>query len=108
MIERAPRAFATALMAFELLETPPIELALVGHPGAADREALEAALARRFLPNRVVALLDPSAPPASLPPLLRGKGLVAGSAALYVCRDFVCSAPLTDPGALDAALASAR
>jgi len=103
-IERAPRAFATALMAFDVLETPPVELALVGHPGAADREALESALARRFLPNRILASLDPAAPPPALPPLLRGKGLVEGRAALYVCRNFVCSAPLTDPGALEAAL----
>jgi uncharacterized protein YyaL (SSP411 family) len=107
LIGRAPRAFATALMALELLEGPPVEIAIVGGRGSADREALEAGLGRRFLPNRIVALLDPAQPPAVLPPLLREKGLVKGKAALYVCRSFTCSAPITEPSALSRALGAA-
>jgi uncharacterized protein YyaL (SSP411 family) len=104
-VERAPRAFATALMALDVLDKPPVELALVGGPGSPEREELEAALGRRFLPNRIVALLDPSAPPAELPPLLRDKVAPPGQAALYVCRNFTCAAPITRAAELDAALA---
>ncbi len=37
-------------------------------------------------------------------PLLDGRTLVGGSAAAYVCERFTCLAPVTDPGALAAAL----
>src|SRR5262249_60027555 len=37
-------------------------------------------------------------------PLLAGRGLVAGAPAAYVCRDFTCRMPVTDPVELRAAL----
>jgi uncharacterized protein YyaL (SSP411 family) len=106
LVSRAPRAFATALCALDFLESSPLELALVGPEGSPEREAFEAALGRRYLPNRIVALLDPAQSEGPLPPLLAGKGLSGGKAALYVCRNFTCAAPITDPSAIETALAS--
>jgi aryl-alcohol dehydrogenase-like predicted oxidoreductase len=60
---------------------------------------------RRYLPNRILAHDDPASGNAPDLPLLRGKGLVGGKAALYVCRNFACRAPITDPSDLDHALA---
>jgi uncharacterized protein YyaL (SSP411 family) len=40
-------------------------------------------------------------------PLLEGRGLVDGQAAAYVCRNFACQLPVTDPAALRAALTPA-
>ncbi len=37
-------------------------------------------------------------------PLLAGRGLVKGSPAAYVCRDFTCLVPVTEPAALREAL----
>jgi len=42
--------------------------------------------------------------PAEAIPLLAGRGLVAGAPAAYVCRDFTCRMPVTDPMELRAAL----
>ena len=42
--------------------------------------------------------------PAEAVPLLAGRGLVAGAPAAYVCRDFTCRMPVTDPMELRAAL----
>jgi uncharacterized protein YyaL (SSP411 family) len=106
LIEQVPRAFATSLDVLDFLQSTPLELALVGRRGAPDREALERAVAEHYLPNRVCAYLDPDQPDARELPLLRGKTLVRGCAALYVCRNYACAAPVTDPGAAAAALAA--
>jgi uncharacterized protein len=45
------------------------------------------------------------AEPAEVVPLLAGRGLVAGAPAAYVCRNFTCRTPVTDPMELRAALA---
>jgi uncharacterized protein YyaL (SSP411 family) len=42
--------------------------------------------------------------PVEAVPLLEGRGLVAGAPAAYVCRDFTCRMPVTDPMELRAAL----
>jgi uncharacterized protein YyaL (SSP411 family) len=106
LIEQAPRAFATSLEVLDFLESTPLELALVGRRGTPDREALERAVADLYLPNRVCAHIDPDQPEAIDLPLLRGKTLVRERAALYVCRNYACAAPVTDPGAAAAALAA--
>ncbi len=45
------------------------------------------------------------AEPAEVVPLLAGRGLLAGAPAGYVCRNFTCRMPVTDPMELRAALA---
>ncbi len=102
-IARHPRAFARSLIVVELLMNGPVELALVGRPGEAGYEALRAEVNRTYLPNRIIAHHDPEGP-ATRHPLLLGKGLVQGKAALYLCRNFACQTPITDPAAVAAAL----
>ena len=103
-IAQIPRAFCKSLMVVDLLIQGPVELALVGTPGEAGYEALRQALARRYLPARIIAHHDPATGPAPDLPLLAGKGLVGGRAALYVCRHFVCRAPVTGPAEVEQAL----
>src|SRR6185437_12515450 len=91
-----PRAFAKSLAAVDLLAEGPIELALVGTPNDPGLEALRLALREEFLPHRVIASSN-GIGPQSNHPLLAGKGLVEGKAALYICRNFSCQRPLTDP-----------
>jgi uncharacterized protein YyaL (SSP411 family) len=100
MVSRAPRAFATALVTLDFLREPPVELVVAGRAGAPDREALEAALAARYLPRRVVAHVEPGEPVRAGLPLLAGKTDVGGRAALYVCRNYACERPLLDPAEL--------
>ncbi len=105
-IARFPRGFAKSLCVVDFLLEPPTELVLVGRAGSADREALGRALVQHFLPNRIQAVVDPDADGDDDGlPLVRGKTLVDGKAALYVCRNYTCAAPITDPGAVAPQLA---
>jgi uncharacterized protein len=104
-IDRSPSAFATSLCVLALLEDSPLELVLVGSPASPDTVALTRAVAQFYLPDRVMARVDPSRPYDT--PLVRGKGLERGQAALYVCRDYRCEAPLTSPEQVPAALEGA-
>jgi uncharacterized protein YyaL (SSP411 family)/aryl-alcohol dehydrogenase-like predicted oxidoreductase len=104
-IERQPRAFPMSLIAVDLLLDGPTELAFVGRPADPALGALRGEVARHYLPSRIVGHLDPGAPEDL--PLLAGKTPVDGKAALYVCRDFACLRPVTDPGDVATALSAA-
>ena len=104
-IARHPRAFAKSLLVVDFLLEGPLELALIGPQDTDDTEALRRAMGRLFLPHRIIAHHDPVLGPASHP-LLAGKGLIEGRAALYVCRDYACRKPLTDAAEVEAALAT--
>jgi uncharacterized protein len=91
-LPQAPSAFGHALCALDLHFSPPRELAVIGPP---DADVARAALAP-FEPNAVVAF-----GPSEDVPLLRGKGLVGGRAAVYVCENFACQTPITDAAALE-------
>lgn len=92
-----PYAFAKSLVVADLLLEGPVELALIGRPGEAEYEALRREVGRQHLPNRIIAHHDPAAGEPIGLPLVQGKGLVDGRAALYICRNFTCQAPITDP-----------
>jgi uncharacterized protein YyaL (SSP411 family) len=105
--KRLPLASGHALCALDLLAGPASEVAIVGDPGR-ERDALLAEVTqRRYVPNVVVAVGDPSSIGADAPvPLLRDRPTVNGRATAYVCEGFVCRTPVTDPGALAASLSS--
>ena len=50
-------------------------------------------------PNRVLVVVTPEI--GELLPPAKGKDLVEGKPAAYVCRNFTCLAPVTDPSKLD-------
>jgi len=105
LIERSPRSFASSLSVLDFLLQSPLELVLVGTSGEAGYEALRMALGERYLPNAIFAHVDPQRPDSGQRPLTKDKTLLGGKAALYVCRNFACRAPITDPSELDRALA---
>ncbi|MDP7639539.1 MAG: thioredoxin domain-containing protein [Candidatus Hydrogenedentes bacterium] len=103
LLARAPRAFLKMLGTVDFLLYPPKEIAIAGTPGSEDVNAFLSALHARFVPNKVIALIDPSAPNAESIgeqiPLLMGKTLISGEAAAYVCENYACKRPVTTPEA---------
>jgi len=101
LVEQYPSAFGHWLnaLAFEL--APPVEIALVGTAGAADLHALLQVVFETYRPHQVVAFATPGDEDAlSAIPLLNGRVQLDARATAYVCRGFVCQAPVTDPQAL--------
>jgi uncharacterized protein YyaL (SSP411 family)/aryl-alcohol dehydrogenase-like predicted oxidoreductase len=106
-IARYPRAFAKTLALVDFLTEGPLELAFVGDETQEGLRALRRAVADQYLPNRIIATAAPGTPSSS--PLLEGKQPVDGQPALYLCRNFSCRQPITDPRAIsDALQTSAR
>ena len=99
---RYPRAFAKSLAVIDFLTEGPVELAFVGDESQDDVRSLREAVARHYLPNRIVATGSPEHP-SSLP-LLQGRPAVSGKPTLYICRHYTCRQPITDPRSVEEAL----
>ncbi|MBI2002194.1 MAG: thioredoxin domain-containing protein, partial [candidate division NC10 bacterium] len=105
-MEHNPFGFGNLLCALDWYAETPYEIVIVGERSAADARALLRAVHQEFVPNKVVLVAGPQEL-GELPAvrdLLAGKGQVDGRATAYVCHRFTCSAPVTDPAALQAML----
>ncbi|KQU70533.1 thioredoxin domain-containing protein [Phycicoccus sp. Root101] len=96
---RDPRFGGWALAVAEASLAGPLQVAVVG--SGPDAAALAATVRRSTSPGLVTVAGQPDADGI---PLLAERPLVGGRAAAYVCRGFVCDAPVTDVDALTAAL----
>jgi uncharacterized protein len=103
LVTQAPRAAGWAAAVGEALLAGPLEVAVSG-PAGPHRDALAAAARASASPGAVVVVGEPDTAGV---PLLADRPPVDGLAAAYVCRGFVCSAPVTDVSALGAAMTPA-
>jgi uncharacterized protein YyaL (SSP411 family) len=100
-----PYGFANMLCALDQWLSAGPEIALVGPRSDPAIVAALAAVRKRFLPNAVIALKEADSDPADATvPLLAGKTMIDGKPAFYVCRNYACSQPVTDPAELAALL----
>jgi uncharacterized protein len=105
-MEQQPFGVGSLLATLDFYVRKPQEIVLIGTPDAEDTQAMLRALYQQYIPNKVLFQIDPQHVTAALGalPLLRdvltGKAQVDGKATVYVCHNFTCSLPMTDPGAL--------
>jgi uncharacterized protein len=100
IVGRHPHGFGHALQAIDFELAAVREVAVVGD--GAELRALARVVWSGYRPHVVLAG-GPGADDSAVP-LLAGREPVGGHAAAYVCERFSCRAPVTDPGALAAAL----
>ncbi len=98
---QSPRGFEETVTGSEFfLHTPP-EIAIVGSADAQDTRQLIDIAHTQYLPDRVIALLDPESPQAESYqkkiPLLKGKTTLNGTATVYVCQNYTCNLPVAKP-----------
>ncbi|MCA6093237.1 thioredoxin domain-containing protein [Streptomyces sp. SCA3-4] len=99
---KAPRFISWGLAVAEALLDGPREVAVVGPADHPVTGQLHQTALLSTAPGLVVAVGEPDSEEV---PLLRGRGLVDGRPAAYVCRNFTCTAPVDDPRTLAARLA---
>jgi uncharacterized protein len=100
-VARVPGGFGRLLSALDFYLSTPYEVVVIGESDAPDTEALLRAVYSAYLPNKVVAGRSESDEEAArLVPLLAERPMRDGKATAYVCVQYACQAPTTDPGEL--------
>ena len=103
-LDRVPAAFPRLLAALDFRQDEPREVVLAGEKGRPDFEALRAAAFSSGRLNRVLAYADPGETLADIAPLVASRGDGDGIARAWVCRNFACLRPTSDPVELAAQL----
>src|SRR4029079_2846544 len=87
-----PTGFGRALAAADFSLGPSKEIAIIGNP-----DEFLPTLRKRYLPRAVLA-----GGSGSNIALLRDRPMVAGKPTVYICENFVCKQPVTDPATFEA------
>ncbi len=103
LVARYPLGFGAWLTALDYALAKTREIAIVGDPDAVDVQAALRICRDGYRPYQVLAVGEPDTAPAAVP-LLEGRKRVNRRATVYVCVDFTCREPITEPERLRAAL----
>jgi hypothetical protein len=106
-LARYASAFGHLLGAADMAVHGAVEVALAGDPSADDFRALAHAVSEEYVPSLVIAGGADARLDAHRVALLADKPPRDGQATAYVCRQYLCDAPVTDPAELPAQLARA-
>jgi uncharacterized protein YyaL (SSP411 family) len=108
-LESSPTAVPVLIMASDFHEHGKQQIVLAGDKTTAAFQALAAVVHRRLLPNAVLLHADGGEGQTWLGQrneAIAGMRPVNAQAAAYVCQNFACQAPVTDPAALEKLLAA--
>jgi uncharacterized protein len=103
-MESQPFGFAHMLSALDFYLFKPKEVVLIGTPEDPKTAELCAAIHSIYTPNLTLQLFAADEPLEKLSPLLAGKTQIDGNATAYVCHNYTCSAPVTNPAELKSLL----
>jgi hypothetical protein len=101
LIAASPTSHTQLLLALDFALGPSQEIVIAGDPESSDTRALLRALQSSFAPNRVV-LFRPTEPEAlteivEIAPFLRRMEAFSDRATAYVCQNYQCDLPTSDP-----------
>jgi uncharacterized protein YyaL (SSP411 family) len=102
-LSAAAMAIPQLLVAYDFLLSEPRQIVIAGDRGATDTKALVQTVHSRFLPNRILLLIDSEEGREALAagaPAVTAMTKVNGRAAAYVCQNYTCQLPVTEAGQL--------
>jgi uncharacterized protein YyaL (SSP411 family) len=106
---RGARAVPMMMAALSWYHAGARQIVIVGARTSDDTRALWRAVEQRYDPFSIIVPVEPGKPQAELAgilPSIESMQMKGGHATAYVCRDFVCAEPVTDPAALEAQLSA--
>ena len=99
-MSRFPSGAGHWLGALDFYLSTPKEVAIIGDLDDAGTLALASEVYRHYLPNRVLVGRNDGGGALDGVPLLEGREKVNGRPTAYVCENYVCQLPVTEPDAL--------
>src|ERR687893_1073146 len=100
-IAQIPGAFGRLLSALDFYLSTPYEVVIIGDREAPGTKALLETVYSSYLPNKVVAGRSEGDEEAMrLGPLAAGRTMRGGEATAYVCVNYACQSPTTEPAEL--------
>jgi len=108
-MEVIPEAMPQMAAALDFGLSNPMQIVIAGEPNAADTRALIRLLHERFIPNKILLLADGGAGQSFLArglAFLEGMSRQNGRATAYVCENYACRLPVSDPEGLSRQLDS--
>jgi uncharacterized protein YyaL (SSP411 family) len=106
-----PAGFTHMVSALDMAQHGTAEVIIAGDPGKDDTKRFVQALQRSYLPAVTAAVVNPHNPDPAIReiiPYASDMKTVDGRAAAYVCKDFACLAPTTDPDEMLRALSGMK
>ncbi len=106
-LSQRPSSYTLMMSAMDFALGPSFEVVISGRPGSPDTEAMLSALRQRFLPHKVVVFRPGDTPTPSITavaPFTQTQKPLQGKATAYVCQNYICNKPTTDPQAMLSAL----
>lgn len=93
-----PAGYACLLSALDFYLAKRAEVVLVADSKKTDWRPLQRELNRVYDPNTITVFYDPklTGPALRNTPLLKGRSLIKGLPAVYICRNYTCDAPITN------------
>ena len=108
---RMPHTMPQMLVALDFQLAEPLQIVIAGKPGAPDTRALLRESHRHFIPGKILLLADGGEGQRWLGrqlEFIKTAVSIDGAAAAYVCKNFTCQMPVSDPSKLDLLITSSH
>ena len=101
LVSRVPEGHAYLLSAVDFLLNPSFEVVIVGRRNSDDTREMLSLARSVYKPGMVVILKDPGDDSlAEIAEFTRYQGMLDGRATAYVCENFLCNLPTTNPAVM--------
>ena len=99
-LDKNPEAVPQFVVAVDFSLSKPKQIVIAGELGASDTTALLRLVHERYIPNKILLLADGGAGQKHLArwlPFIEGVTRRQGRATAYICENYVCKLPTSDP-----------